>query len=56
MSKSHKKFLNQPEADLNSMFIETSEAPPEDPENCRGGLSYTKWKSEIYNQRTYACC
>ena len=28
------KFLNQPDADLNSMLIEASESPPEDPENC----------------------
>ena len=28
------KFLNQPDADLNSMLIETSESPPEDLENC----------------------
>ena len=28
------KFLNQPDADLNSMRIEASESPPEDPENC----------------------
>ena len=27
------KFLNQPDADLNSMLIEASESPPEDPEN-----------------------
>ena len=27
------KFLNQPDADLNSTLIETSESPPEDPEN-----------------------
>ena len=28
------KFLNQPDADLNSMLIEASESPPEYPENC----------------------
>ena len=28
------KFLNQSDADLNSMLIEASESPPEDPENC----------------------
>ena len=28
------KFLNQPDADLNSILIEASESPPEDPENC----------------------
>ena len=28
------KFLNQPDANLNSMLIEASESPPEDPENC----------------------
>ena len=28
------KFLNQPDADLNSTLIEASESPPEDPENC----------------------
>ena len=28
------KFLNQPDADLNSMLIEASESPPEDSENC----------------------
>ena len=28
------KFLNQSDADLNSMLIESSESPPEDPENC----------------------
>ena len=28
------KFLNQPDADLNNMLIETSESPPEDLENC----------------------
>ena len=28
------KFLNQPDADLNSMLIEASESPPEDPANC----------------------
>ena len=38
------KFLNQPDADLNSMLIEASESPPEDPENCGGGLSNTKCK------------
>ena len=27
------KFLNQPDADLNSMLIEASESPPEDLEN-----------------------
>ena len=28
------KFLNQPDADLNSTLIEASESPPEDSENC----------------------
>ena len=28
------KFLNQPDADLNSTLIEASESPPEDHENC----------------------
>ena len=28
------KFLNKPDANLNSMLIEASESPPEDPENC----------------------
>ena len=28
------KFLNQPDEDLNSMRIEASESPPEDPESC----------------------
>ena len=32
--KSKFLFLNQPDADLNSMLIEASESPPEDPENC----------------------
>ena len=35
------KFLNQPDANLNSMLIEASESPPEDPENSEGVFLYT---------------
>ena len=35
------KFLNQPDANLNSMLIEASESPPEDPENSEGVILYT---------------
>ena len=35
------KFLNQPDANLNSMLIEASESPPEDSENSEGVFLYT---------------